>query len=416
MAKLTKEDVKRICERRAAGSTIQALAEAYDVDTATVRYHLKKHKVKAPAQLAPPSPGDEMVLEGASEVTPEAMMRQYNLDPDRWVPTRFSVSVSRYGPRANLGCKRIMTDTIESMILKFVRENVRPLPKPKLGRIRRSRGKELAVVGFWDLHVGAYAWNQETGSDWDVDIACKRAANAIDDVCAELTLYEVDKIVMPVGNDYFHMDSARMQTTHGEHYLDCDTRFGRVYLAGLKLMSYIVERAAELCPRVELLYIAGNHDTSTGFTLCAALNERYRNDPRINVDLRASPRKYLAYGGTVLGFDHGKIPLNQLKMIFDNEAKQYISQSTYREIQVGHTHQRRAQDVAALTPTNGLTVRTNPSLCDADYWHFGKGLIGEPMRSIEAWRYDKVGYRGSHVAWARGDEHPAARKIREDVK
>jgi hypothetical protein len=317
-----------------------------------------------------------------------------------------------------MSLKRVISEELENKILEFVREHVKPLPKPKLPRscLTQKPGEFLVVLGMWDLHLGAYAWNTEVGDNWDVEIACHRAMNAIDDVVKELVGYKVDKIIMPMGGDFLHYDSNRMKTVSGEHHLDCDTRFARVYQAGLRLLAYFIERAADLCTDVEYIYIPGNHDASVAFTLCSALNERYRNDPRIHIDLGPNPRKYRSYGKTLLGFDHGKIPINQLKMIFAEEACELWSNSRYREFQIGHTHQRRAQEFPGVLPLNGMTVRTNPTLCSHDFWHHNKGLIGEAMRSIEAWRYSKVGYRGSHVAWARDDQHPDAVKLIAEIE
>jgi len=352
------------------------------------------------------------------------MMKIFSLDPARWIPQHFKGTMwdtqQKGGALLTLHaekivCKRIMAEELEDAILSFVKRWVKPLPKKCLPKGAYKKGKYLAVFGLWDLHLGAYAWNKEVGADWDVDIACHRAMNAIDDIIQELSLYPIDHIIVPLGGDFLHYDSNRMQTVSGDHHLDCDTRFARVYLAGLRLVSYMLERATELCPRIEFLYIPGNHDASTAFTLCAAMQERYRNDSRIGVDLNANPRKYRLYGGTLLGFDHGKTPMKQLKLIFAEEAKAYWSASHYREMQIGHTHQRRTDHFQGVLPMNGLTIRTNPALCNADFWHHSNGLIGEAMRSMEAYRYDKIGYRGSHVAWMRDTPHPEAVRLLKEL-
>lgn len=407
MGKLSDSEIHQICTARRQGRAIKEIAREYSVDPATVRYHVGRHGV-TPGTDAPV--GGLVTVEHTGDVRPEAMMKLYGLSPDKWLPTRFNISIGRHGPRGSLSCKRIMTETLEAAILKFVRQNVRPLPKPKAVP-RRKPGDFMVAWGLWDMHIGSYAWNTEVGADWDVDMACRRVVNSVDDMVVELNPYKVDCVYMPIGNDFLHFDSNRMQTTFGEHHMDCDTRFARVYQAGLYSLSYMIERAAGICNDVRILYIPGNHDMSTSFTLCAALNERFRHDPRVTVDLQANPRKYTLYGGTLLGFGHGSVPDAQMKLIFAEEAHDLWSQSSYREMQIGHTHQRKAKEVPGLIPLNGLTVRTNPTLCNNDFWHHSKALIGESMRSVEAWRYDRRGYRGSHVTWARDDDHQVAAKI-----
>lgn len=408
MPKMTKKMIERMNRLADKGIyNLTQIAEKLGVHRSTVSRQLGKTKTfpDNPNGVA----GDVIEVENVGEVRPDRMMELYGLDKKLWFPTRFNVSIGKYGPRGSLSCKRIMAESLQSAILSYVRETVKPLRKlPTTRQLRSDLGDFMVAWGLWDMHFGSYAWNSEVGADWDVDIACTRVANSIDDMVRELSPYRVTTIYMPIGNDFLHFDSNRMKTTFGEHYMDCDTRFARVYLAGLYSLTYMIRRATEICDDVRILYIPGNHDMSTAFTLCAGLLERFRDDDRVTVDLGANPRKYVLHGGSLVGFGHGNVPDAQLKLIFAEEAHDLWSQSTYREFQRGHTHQRRAQEIPGVMPMNGLTIRTNPTLCNNDFWHHSKALIGESTRSVEAWRYNEDGYCGSHVSWARGDAHPKA--------
>lgn len=307
--------------------------------------------------------------------------------------------------------KRVITEQLEDAIVELIRWKT-PKKGERIGPRRRKQKRvaeterQLLIWGLWDAHIGMYAWRPEVGADFDVDIVCNRIFNSIDDMLIELKPYDIARIVMPVGNDFLHFDSVKMTTTMGDHFLDTDTRYARVYLAGLRCLVYMVDRALEIADTVEVPYVPGNHDTTSSFGLCVAIQQRYRNDPRVKVDLGPNVRKYITHGGCIIGFHHGhgtrpeKFPL-----IFGQEAKEHWSDSTYREVQVGHTHQREEKNYAGVIPTNNLLVRTNPTLCNVDAWHYNQGLLGEPVKSIEAWRYDSVAYRGSHVAWARDDKN-----------
>lgn len=309
--------------------------------------------------------------------------------------------------------KRVVTDQLEDAIVEFIRwktpkggERMGPKAKKKPRSILKLL-EQMLVWGLWDAHIGMYAWQAECGADFDVDMVCNRIFNSIDDMIEELKHYNIGRIVMPIGNDFLHFDSVKMTTTMGDHFLDTDTRYARVYLAGLKCLAYMLERGLEISNNIDLLYVPGNHDTTSSFGLCVALAQRYRTDKRVKVRLDPNPRKYVTYGGCIIGFHHGKdTRAERFPLIFGQEAKEYWSKSTYREVQIGHTHQRQEKNYAGVIPTNNLLVRTNPTLCNADAWHHNKGLLGEPQKSVEAWRYDRIGYRGSHVAWARDDKNP----------
>lgn len=434
---------------RNQGVSVREISRRYGIDKTTAAKYLTRNMSNGAAKGAsepgePPPPAhtldqviDRVEIDGTVEIAkqdrplkPQEMMDLCGLDRSKWIPQNFKVNkwqgfarlkvdgsekltkVDLY--QSKLGVTRVITEELEEGILRFVRENVTALPKPLLKAYRGmkdhpSTPQQMCVWGLWDTHIGSYAWNSETRNDWDVDMACCRVCNSIDDMVAELTGYPFERIVMPIGNDFMHFDSSRMKTTFGEHYLDTDTRYARVFQAALSCLSYLVERALELCDNVELLYVPGNHDKTSSFCLTAALAQRYREDERVKVDLRANPRKYVQHGGTLIGFDHGdKCRSNQFSMIMSTEAQEMWATSTYREVQVGHTHQRRERQYDGVVPTNGLLIRTNPSLCNIDAWHHDQGLIGEPMKSVEAYRYDHLGFRGSHVAYARDDKHPKA--------
>lgn len=308
--------------------------------------------------------------------------------------------------------KRVISEEFEDALLSFMKENVRPLSKPKISRRRVAENAQCVSMGIWDAHLGMYAWREEVGGDYDLDIAMNRVCNSIDDLVAEVRMYPIEKIWLPVGNDFLHFDGVRQTTAFGDHLLDTDTRFGRVLRCGFQCLCYQVERATELCDDVEVLYIPGNHDTTVSMSLVFALRQRYLNDPRVSVDVRAMPIKWRMYGGSFVGFHHGhKIKPQQYPILFATEAKAVWSQTTYREVQIGHKHQHWEKEYEGVIPTNGMKIRMNPALCNVDAWHFGQGMLGEPVKSVEAWRYDKVAFRGSHVAWARDEQHATVREI-----
>lgn len=305
--------------------------------------------------------------------------------------------------------RRVIKSRLEEGLKEFLAKTVKPIPALKgLGR-RNPDENYLVTWGLWDAHLGMYAWADEVGENFDLDVATNRVMNSIDDMTVELSRYGIRKILMPVGNDFMHFDNAQQRTTSNMHQLDTDTRFAKVYAACLRCLAHMVERALEVADEVEVLYVPGNHDEMTSFTMCVALQQRYRGNSRVKVDVGANPRKHRLHGGVLLGFAHGKdCKPEKLAQILSTECLAQWSSTTYREVQVGHTHQKREQQFESLTPTNGVTVVTNPSLCNADAWHHRNGFIGDPVKSVEARRFDTTGFRGSHCVWARDQSNPAS--------
>lgn len=375
--------------------SFESIGRALGVSRETAR-----RRAIAAGEHVPGTALDEAAVAVYRPARVEELRRAAHLDPKVWVPTRVTV---RDGPNfiTTAYFKRAVSNAIEVAIADFVRAEVRPTRRR---RPARRAGDQMLVWGMWDTHIGMYAWNEETRNDFDVRIASDRVKNSIDDMLLELAPYKIGRVVMPVGNDWMHFDSVRQQTAMGEHFLDSDGRFAKVYTAALDCLAYFVEAAARVAGRVDVLYVPGNHDTTSGYTLCVALAQRYRGWKGLTFDLGANPRKYITHGGVLIGFDHGHdCPANRYPMIFATEAHDEWSRSTYREVQTGHKHQRWEKEYEGVVPTNGVLVRRNPSLSNVDAWHHKQGMIGEPVKSVEAWRYDEVAYRGSHVTWARDE-------------
>lgn len=442
----SKDEVVKMATLRRQGHSVQSIAREMSFHRQTVSKHLKKFTGEQGAIVTeqgsgPPVPGRQNKLinttdmDGGLELithrpfSPGELLAMAGMDPKMWVSTHSRLNTWQgYGKlktvnpdgsitecmekiplfQSKASFKRLITEKVEEAIAQFVRDAIAPLPKPtkaELKRRKKSAGDQMLCWGLWDAHLGMYAWNKEVGEDFDLSIAINRVRNSIDDMIEELRGYPIGKILMPIGNDFMHFDSVKQTTTFGEHHLDCDSRYAKVYLGALYSLVYMVERALEICDDIEVIYVPGNHDYTSSFGLTVALDARFHEDPRVSSDLSMNPRKYRTHGGTLLGFDHGKdVKATSYPIVVASEAKELWANSTWREMQIGHTHQRRETMYHGLTPVNGILVRTNPSLSNVDAWHHSKGFLGEPLKSVESWRYDRTGYRGSHVVFARDEE------------
>lgn len=428
MAQLPDDKIQQIIKKHRQGIPLKQIAREEGVDRNTVRRHVRKLSPTSyePGTRPPTSPQilNKLELDNSIEVftyekppSDEEMMRICGIDRKKWIPKTFrgnlwqgfyKVKDGEGHKKVNLvqsrvTCERIITEQLEDAILEFVKDTVKPLPRPR-GRAKKlAERPQMVTWGLWDTHVGMYAWNKEVGEDYDIGIAVNRVLNAIDDIAEELTRYPVGKILMPMGNDYMHYDSARQTTTHGTHPLDTDSRFAKGYYAGLKGLAYLIDKGLEIASEIEVMYVPGNHDLSTSYTLCVALQQRYRNDPRVKFDLSMSPRKYRLNGGVLIGFDHGQLPIDRYPTVLGVEAHEHWSASTYREVQIGHTHKKKEKHFFGNVSTVGCTVAVNPAMTATDAWHNSKGFI-DPQKAVEARRFDKHTIRGTHFAYARDDE------------
>jgi len=449
---LSASKVAAVIDGKSRGLTNRQIAQEAKVGVGTVSRVLKDYgkdkNTNLPGEVDHPvdargEDGGDTIIVTTRPLSEADMVKLFKIDTKKWVCTNFRTNIwqgfyksEKLTEKTTRGTstkakhekvalfqttcswKRVMNETMELALLEFLREEVRPLPKPRL--IPTKQGMKvgsgsMAVWGLWDAHLGMYAWHAEVGESMDLTKAVSRVTNSLDDTAQKLLAWpdRVDKIVMPVGNDFMHYDNARQRTTYGEHYLDADGRYGKVFQAGLKCLIYSIERALDVCSDVEVVFVPGNHDMHSGYALCVALSQRFHNDERVKFNLGPNPRKRFVYGETLIVFDHGqKAKPMQLARIISEECRDVWGQCKFREVHVGHIHQARVREYESVTPTNGVKICVNPALCNIDMYHHEGGLIGEPVKSVEVRLYSLCGPTGTLVAWARDDHSEAIKNIR----
>jgi len=441
LQKLTADQIREAIELHRQGWTAREIGDKIGVNGSTIHRALKKIEQVGTEKCGPPPDQpvnqiiDKLDIDGTVDILKmdrplngEELASLAKVDLRKWVLSsgklktwqgthRVDIIDEKTGQKlasnkkvqffaSGVGFTRAVSDPLARAIIEFGSQNVRPLPKLKLGRKKTKKDGGYAVSwGLWDVHIGMYAWRGETGNDYDVHIAKHRVMNSIDDMVEELSLYPIDRIWMPIGNDYMHYDSVRKMTAQETAPLDSDSRYQKVYETGLNCLAHMINRALELTDDVRAFYVPGNHDPSSSYGIISALNQRFLNDPRVTFDMDATSRKYASFGGTLLGWEHGKdLKLTNTFSTFSRETRGKWDDATYRELQIGHKHRKDEKWVQGLMSTNELIIRMNPCLCATDAYHYKNGWLGHPIKSVEACRYDRTGIRGSHVVWAKDEE------------
>ena len=147
---------------------------------------------------------------------------------------------------------------------------------------------------------------------------------------------------MIVGNDFFNVNSKDEATAHGTRQAE-DDRWHKTFIAGRKLWVEILEMCMQVAP-VDVLVIPGNHDFERSFYLGEYLDGWFSEDPIVNIDNHASPRKYYKFGNVLLGLTHGseeKESSLPLLMATDVKSKPMWSETKFHEWHLGHIHRKR---------------------------------------------------------------------------
>ena len=256
---------------------------------------------------------------------------------------------------------------------------------PAIKYKKQTRGL-WCEVDMPDIHVGKETWAEESGEEYNLKLARDAVHQTLDRLLNCASRYPVERILMPMGNDFFNVDNKFNTTTHGTPQQE-DTRWNRTFREGRKLAVEMIDKCASIAP-VYVVMVAGNHDEERTFYMGEVLNAWYMRSKNVIVENSAKKRKYVHWGNNLIGFTHGYFEkIAKLPSIMPIEEPLLWAASKHREWHLGDKHhkkdlQQRTEDV------DGVTVRILRSLSATDTWHFDKGYIGTP-RAAEAFLWDK---------------------------
>lgn len=241
----------------------------------------------------------------------------------------------------------------------------------------------LLEVCVPDLHLGKLSWGAETGADYDIPKAKKLFLEAVVDLVSRAAPFGVEKIVFPIGNDFFNIDNSRNMTTAGTPQ-DVDTRWQKSFLEGRDLILETIDFLQSVAP-VDIYMIPGNHDQERMLYLGCVIDACYSKANHVTVFNEPKQRKYFLYGTSLIGYTHGnREKKSELPLIMADEVPVLWAKSVFREFHIGHIHSKALTNFVPDTiESRGVRVRTIPSLSASDAWHDSKGYRGQ--RSAEAY-------------------------------
>jgi len=290
---------------------------------------------------------------------------------------KFAKTTVQYDGQGNVINEwRRLTKTAEDMesLVRSLGEELRAkcpnLPRPA----KLCQDKRTLIFPIYDPHFGKYAWEAETGEDYDVEIAKRVLVNTAQ--IAARQVGRVGEVVMICGGDWYHSDTRTPQTERSGHVLDIDSRSERVRDVTIKSIHQAIAAFSAVADKVHVVCIPGNHDHESMHWTARILEEAYKNNKHITIDRSPKSRRYLERGTFLLGIDHGMLRLNEYLTLMPCEASAAWSRTTERLWLLGHIHQQK------VIQKHGVTVEHLESISATDAWHAENGYVGNPRRTV----------------------------------
>ena len=234
-------------------------------------------------------------------------------------------------------------------------------------------------ISLPDIHYGKY-----TGQT--LDEAEEEYMNTVKDLLAKAEGLDIEKILLPIGNDGMNSEGYSRATTKGTPQQD-SAEWQETFVGYCNLMVRAINYLADTAP-VDVVVVQGNHDYERMFYAGEYLRAFFKNDKRVGVDNNFDPRKYYNYGVNMIMYTHGdKEKPAEMPLIMATEQPMMFAKAKFREVHCGHKHKEMVNEY------RGVKVRFIPSICANDAWHKMMGY--EAKRTGQAHIWSKArGYEG----------------------
>lgn len=243
----------------------------------------------------------------------------------------------------------------------------------------------LYEITMFDIHFGRLTWDEESGENYDIKLATKAVKSSLVRLLALVKDQNVDRILLPLGNDFFNVDSKFNTTTNGTAQQE-DTRWQKTFRKGRELCVWMIDTCAQVAP-VDVVMVPGNHDQQRSFYLGDALECWYHDSKNVNVNNLAKPTKYYNYGLNLIGFNHGSdLQLNKLPTLMALDEPELWAKTKYREWHTGDKHHKK-ELIPFADESSGMVVRIIRSLVSFDAWTFNSGY--RSLRASESFLWSK---------------------------
>ena len=281
---------------------------------------------------------------------------------------------------------------------QLLREDFKALkPSYRKPKVAATTNEVVGVLCIFDHHFGKLAWEEESGSNYDLKIAQERYIAASNDLLGRFKKEKPERIVYVVGNDFLHVDQGRTNSTTKGTQVDTDGRWQKAYRVGLQCAIRTADLARTIAP-VDIVCVSGNHDAEKLFCLGEALRCRYEDCEDVTVDNSANEFSYYRYGVNLIGFTHGDglndAKKKQLANKMAVDCPVDWSETKCREWFLGHLHRERETvwEHRQSDSVQKVTIRECPALCGSDAWHTKNMYMSSLGAELHMYRKDSGRY------------------------
>jgi hypothetical protein len=250
-----------------------------------------------------------------------------------------------------------------------------------------GKGDIAIEINLADYHLGKVGFNTNDGTyTWSIEEAERTFFQAIKYFISQVDQSNLSKIIFPVGNDFFNINSPANSTVKGTPQAS-GIFFEDIFRAGRRMVTDAIVYFSQFAP-VEVIMVRVNHDGDAIFSLGEVLDAQFSDHQQICIRNEKILRKYTTFGQCLIGFSHGdKIKAADIYNTMSVDQPGLFGSHKYRYFHTGHLHKNKKVSQSLIKPTllkdefHGVEVELCPSLSPTDLWHYDHLYTGNIRRS-----------------------------------
>lgn len=229
-------------------------------------------------------------------------------------------------------------------------------------------------ISLPDIHYGKL-------TELTIEAAEEQFMNTVQSLVDKAKGLDIEKFILPIGNDGMNSEGMRFTTTKGTFQHD-SIGWRESFQGYCRLMTRAIDYLKAKAP-VHVVVVSGNHDFERMFYAGDFIKGWYRNDKNVVVDNSMESRKYVEYGVNMIMYTHGdKERPSEMPLIMATEQPEMFARCSVREVHCGHLHKEMVNEY------RGIKVRFIPSICANDDWHKAMGYSA--IRTGQAYIWSKT--------------------------
>lgn len=348
-----KVQLSDVMEGMKEGLTTKGLAAKYGVQESTIRNRKRQLAAKG---FAPEHDMDKVTPEGFMVKGTSTLYGKDGKKKLQWVKTKTS-------PEEMAILAREYLEGLNSQVEREL---------PISGRKVSDEARDLLnLFPITDFHLGMLAWGEESGDDWDLNIAEKLATDWLEAAVARAP--EAGTAVLANMGDFLHWDGMDAVTPSSGHVLDADSRFQKLVRVALRLIRKMINFLLSTHEQVHVVMAEGNHDMASSVWLREGLRLIYEDNLRVSFDVNPDPYYCYEFGNTALYFHHGhKSRMDKVDTVFAGKFREIWGRTQHAYGHVGHLHHQKVLETNLMVVEQHRTLAAKDAYASRGGWLSGR--------------------------------------------